>query len=98
MGEVPRWRHTSSCVAERNSAKRHRSNLRTTNSRECAVGSRRARIQGSWAFVSLNSRLESDTKEKKELLEPLGHARRFQGYLRDRFEKLDLFSQPLCGH
>ena len=98
MGEVPRWRDASSCVAERNSAKRHRSNLRTTTSRECAVVSRRARIQGSWAFVPLNSRLESNTEEKKELRVPLGHARRVQDYLRDRFEKLDLFSQPLCGH
>ena len=46
----------------------HGLNLRTTTSQKCAAVPRRARIQGSKTFVSLNSRLESNTEEdeKKE--------------------------------
>jgi len=40
-------------------------NLRTTTSQKCEAVPRRARIQGSWNFESLNSRLESNKEEKK---------------------------------
>ena len=40
-------------------------NLRTTTSQKCAAVPRRARIEGSYSFVSLNSRLESNKEEKK---------------------------------
>ena len=39
--------------------------LRTTHSQKCAALPRRARIQGSYTFASLNSRLESNKKKKK---------------------------------
>ena len=38
-------------------------NLRTTTLQKCAAVPRRARIQGSWTFVSLTSRLESNKEE-----------------------------------
>ena len=40
-------------------------NLRTTPSQKCAAVPRRARIQGSYTLVSLNSRLESERKEEE---------------------------------
>ena len=36
----------------------------TTSSLKCAAVPRRARIEGSWTFVSLNSRLESNEEEE----------------------------------
>ena len=39
--------------------------LRTTTSQNCEAVPRRARIQGSWTFVSLNYRLESNREEEK---------------------------------
>ena len=40
-------------------------NSRTTTSQQCAAVPRRARFEGSWTLVSLNSRLAS-SKEKEE--------------------------------
>ena len=40
-------------------------NLRTPTSQKCAAIPRRAHIQGSYTFVSLTSRLESDNEEEK---------------------------------
>jgi len=39
--------------------------LRTTTSQKCAAIPRRARIQGSWTCVSLNSRLESNKERRR---------------------------------
>ena len=40
-------------------------NFRTTTSHKSAAVPKRARISGSWTFVSLNSRLDSNKEEKK---------------------------------
>ena len=49
--------------------------LRTTTSQKCEAVPRRARIQGSWTIVSLNSRLESNRgkEEEEENHEHLSH-------------------------
>ena len=39
---------------------------RTTTSQKCEAVPRRARIQGSWTFVPLNSRLERNEAEEEE--------------------------------
>ena len=41
-------------------------NSRTTGLHKCAAVPRRARIQGSWTYVSLNFRLESNKEEEEE--------------------------------
>ena len=40
-------------------------NSRTSAEKKCGAISRRARIQGSWIVVSLNSRPESNKREEK---------------------------------
>ena len=41
--------------------------LTTTTSQNCEAVPRRARIQGAWTCVSLNSRLESNKEEEEEV-------------------------------
>ena len=46
-------------------------NLRTTTLRKYAAVPRRARVEGSWTIESLNSRLESNKEEEREVPDSL---------------------------
>ena len=75
----PQIQHAPRCLSRIRSAlrqgnvRRQQTDSRTTILQKCAAVPRRPCISGSWTFVSLNSRLESNEGEKITDVWTLGH-------------------------